>query len=320
MKEARRRHEARACRGVRRQPVSGQVGSVSSWDIWQAMKSKLSHSRSGTGEHQASDRQRGTKPSDAFPEIPLVWLGGLPIARLGRDDTAELILASAIARRGRGRPLIFSSANGEVISRCHRSRAERELLEEADLLSADGQPLVFASRFIRGNALPERVATTDLFHDVARRATLRGASFYLYGASEAVNAEACRRVQALYPNLNIVGRSHGYLTGPELEAQILAIRDCAPDILWLALGVPREQEFCRAWGPHLDTVGAIKTSGGLFDFLAGARKRAPARMQAAGLEWAFRMAQEPRRLWRRYAVTNPHAAYLLLTRSGPARS
>jgi N-acetylglucosaminyldiphosphoundecaprenol N-acetyl-beta-D-mannosaminyltransferase len=282
------------------------------------MTSKLAHVGSFVDEDHDFERQKRQAPPEAFPEVPRVRLGGLPIAKLDRDQTADLILASSLERRQPGRPMIFSSANGEVISRCRRDPAERALLAQADLLSADGQPLVFASRMISGGALPERVATTDLFHDVARRATIQGASFYLHGATEAVNAEACSRVQALYPNLKIVGRSHGYHTGVALERQISVICDLAPDILWVALGFPREQEFCRVWAQRLSTVGAIKTSGGLFDFLAGARKRAPSWMQTAGLEWAFRISQEPRRLWYRYLVTNPHAAYLLLTESGAA--
>jgi N-acetylglucosaminyldiphosphoundecaprenol N-acetyl-beta-D-mannosaminyltransferase len=258
----------------------------------------------------------GPRPADPFPTVPKCNLGGLPIAVLDREETAKLIVAAALERREK--PLILSSANGEVISRCHRDPELARLFAGADLLNADGQALVFASRLV-GQPLPERVATTDLFHDVARHAVRTGATFYLFGATEAVNAEAFRRAQARHPGLRIAGRSHGYLEGEELADKIDEIRAIAPDILWVALGVPREQEFCETWAAQLDTVGAIKTSGGLFDFLAGARRRAPDWVQRIGLEWAFRIAQEPRRLWWRYAVTNPHAAYLLLTRSGPSR-
>jgi N-acetylglucosaminyldiphosphoundecaprenol N-acetyl-beta-D-mannosaminyltransferase len=246
---------------------------------------------------------------------PKVRLGGLPIAILDRPATADLMLAAVRAKRPGSGPLIFSSANGEVISRCARDPEVARLFADADLLSADGQPLVLASRFLAGSALPERVATTDLFHDVAERAVQSGATFYLFGATEAVNREACRRAKEMHPGLRIVGSSHGYLAGKELEEQVARIRDIGPDILWVALGIPREQVFCQTWAARLDTVGAIKTCGGLFDFLAGARRRAPGWLQAIGGEWAYRLAQEPRRLARRYLETNPHAAFLLLTRS-----
>lgn len=255
--------------------------------------------------------------SPPFPEVARVRLGGVPVAVLDRAQTADLIVAAALSRRGQGRALVFSSANGEVISRYRRDPDFARLLARSDLISADGQPLVMASRFCRLR-LPERVATTDLFHDVAERAARAGATFYLFGATEAVNLEACRRVTRLHPGLRIVGRSHGYLAGAALERRVDEIGALAPDILWVALGVPREQIFCAAWAERLANVGLVKTSGGLFDFLAGATRRAPAWLQAIGCEWAFRIAQEPRRLWWRYAVTNPHAAYLLATRSGAA--
>lgn len=233
-------------------------------------------------------------------------LGGIDIAVLDCRQTAELIVRAALERQGRGRPLMLSSANGEVISRCRRDPELARAFAAADLVNADGQPLVFISRLCR-NRLPERVATTDLFHDVAREAIRKGATFYMFGGTEAVNQEACRRAAALYPGLSIVGRSHGYLTGEKLEATIEHIKDLAPDILWVALGVPLEQQFYQQWSHRLSTVGAIKTSGGLFDFLAGVRRRAPRWMQMIGIEWAYRMMQEPGRLWWRYAVTNPHA-------------
>jgi len=252
---------------------------------------------------------------DTFRDVPRMRLGNLPIAVLDRDQTADLMISAALNRWGGNRPLILSSANGEAISRCWTDPSIARLFARADLLSADGQSLVFASRFC-GLALPERVATTDLFHDVAHRAARAGATFYLFGATETVNREATRRAQILHPGLRIVGRCHGYLRGEALEKQISEIRALSPDILWVALGIPHEQAFCDLWASKLDSVGVIKTSGGLFDFLAGARRRAPKWVQAIGCEWAFRVVQEPRRLWWRYAVTNPHAAYLLLTQSG----
>ena len=99
----------------------------------------------------------------SFSQVPRVVLGGLPIAVLGRDETAKLIVNSGLARRRGDRPWIFTSANGEVISRVASNRAIAELFGEADLISADGQFLVFVSRWFCSNALPMRVCTTDLF-------------------------------------------------------------------------------------------------------------------------------------------------------------
>jgi exopolysaccharide biosynthesis WecB/TagA/CpsF family protein len=95
-----------------------------------------------------------------------------------------------------------------------------------------------------------------------------------------------------------------------------AINRAGPDILWVGMGIPGEQAFSLRQRERLTGVGIVKTSGGLFDFLSGKNSRAPAWMQAAGLEWLYRTALEPRRLLGRYLRSNPHAAYLLLTQSG----
>lgn len=252
--------------------------------------------------------------------VPRTRVGGLPIAVLDREQTADLMIELANAHESGERPAILTSANGEVISRCAASTRIAQLFQTADVISADGQPMVLVSRLLHrwfsiGAALPERVATTDLFHDVARHADASRISFYFLGATEEENRLAVQRVKRLYPELRIAGRSHGYLKGDALTKQLAEINTLGPDILWLAMGVPAEQEFCERHAAALTNVAVIKTSGGLFNFLSGTRKRAPAWMQNAGLEWVFRLSQEPRRLAWRYTVTNPHALFLLVTRS-----
>jgi exopolysaccharide biosynthesis WecB/TagA/CpsF family protein len=102
--------------------------------------------------------------------------------------------------------------------------------------------------------------------------------------------------------------------GEALRAKVAEINALAPDYLWVALGVPYEQAFVEEFTPDLSNVGVIKTSGGLFNFLSGSRARAPLWMQHAGLEWAWRIWLEPRRLFWRYLTTNPRALYLLLNK------
>jgi N-acetylglucosaminyldiphosphoundecaprenol N-acetyl-beta-D-mannosaminyltransferase len=250
--------------------------------------------------------------------VPVVQIGGLPIAVIDRANSAQLMIEVAINRRNSGLPpLIFSSANGQVLSLCARQSRIRDLFLATDLIHADGMPLVFASRLVHKIPLPERVCTTDLFHDVAKIAPQRGARMFLLGASKTVMDEAVERVQALYPDLAVVGRESGYLRRVGDEDRIVdAINAAQPDILWLGLGAPAEQEFSLRLRDRLRGVGLIKTSGGLFDYLSGKNARAPGWMQAAGLEWAFRTYLEPRRLAGRYLTTNPHALFLLLTRTG----
>jgi N-acetylglucosaminyldiphosphoundecaprenol N-acetyl-beta-D-mannosaminyltransferase len=248
--------------------------------------------------------------------IPLAQVGGLPIALIDRADSAELMIDAALRRRDSNLPpLIFSSANGQVLSMSARRSSVRDLFLATDLIHADGMPLVFVSRLFHKRPLPERVCTTDLFHDVARVAPSRGARMFLLGATKEVIDEATRRIRRLYPELEIAGHASGYLRRERDEERIIhRINAARPDILWLGLGVPAEQAFAVRNRSRL-RVGLIKTSGGLFDYIAGKSARAPIWMQRAGLEWAFRTYLEPRRLAGRYLATNPHALFLLLTRT-----
>lgn len=129
------------------------------------------------------------------------------------------------------RPYYFTSANGEVIACCRHDPRFTQLVTEVDLISADGQPLIFASRLFAHNPLPERVATTDLFDFVAAEAERRDISFYLFGASEDANRKTYERTRKAFPRLRILGRSNGYLTGAELDRKIAEIDFLGPDIL-----------------------------------------------------------------------------------------
>lgn len=254
---------------------------------------------------------------DPMNAVQTTTLGGMPIAVLGMAETAELMLAVAAGRPRPNLPLFLTSANGEVLSRFARDRDFARIMAQADLVSADGQPMVVASRFIGAHALPERVATTDLFHSVAEGAIRRNLTFYLFGSSEVENRRAVENVRRRHPGIRIVGHSHGYLDGEALRDKVREIDALRPDILWLALGVPREQRFVYEFSPLLIHVGMIKTSGGLFNFLSGSRRRAPRWMQRWSLEWLWRIKEEPSRLVWRYVTTNPHAMFLMIAHTRP---
>ena len=265
-------------------------------------------------------RERRVNPigRTATASVPRITLGGLRLAVLDLEQTANFMIDMVFPQRRVDRPLYLTSANGEVLARCSTEPLTDRLFRTADLINADGQPLVTVSRFKSPTPLPERVATTDLFHVVAAKARAAGLTFYMFGADEAENASAVANVRKKYPDLRIVGHSHGYLKGDALRAKVDEINALAPDYLWIALGVPYEQAFVEAFGARLSNVGVIKTSGGLFNFLSGSRARAPQWMQNVGLEWAWRIWLEPRRLLWRYLTTNPRALYLLFNKSGPS--
>src|SRR6188768_2218319 len=168
--------------------------------------------------------------------VPRITLGGLRLAVLDLEQTADFMIEMVFPQRRLTRPLYLTSANGEVLARCSTEPMTDRLFRSADLINADGQPLVTVSRFKSATPLPERVATTDLFHVVARKAQAAGLTFYMFGADEAENAAAV--VRKLYPDLKIIGRSHGFLQGDALRTKVDEINALAPDYLWLALGVP----------------------------------------------------------------------------------
>jgi exopolysaccharide biosynthesis WecB/TagA/CpsF family protein len=193
-------------------------------------------------------------------------------------------------------------------------------MDEADLIHADGQAIVFAANALTSSPIPERSATTDFLHDAAAMAEAHGLKFFLLGATEEINAACAKVLNESHPDLEIAGRRHGYFTRDDEISICEQINRSGADVLWVGLGVPLEYEFCARNRDNL-TAGWIVTCGGCFNFAAGAYQRAPQWMQGAGLEWLYRLWREPRRLFKRYAVTNPIAAFLLLTRTvkTPAR-
>ena len=194
-----------------------------------------------------------------------------------------------------------------------RDAAFRALLGQADVIHADGQAMVFVSRLTRA-PIPERSATTDFLHDAAKVAAQHGLRFFLLGATEEANAEAARRLVRAYPGLKIVGRRHGYFSRDEENEICDEINLAQPDVIWVGLSAPLEYEFSVRNKSRL-RAGWLVTCGGCYNYVTGAYKRAPRWMQACGLEWLFRLAHEPQRLFWRYAVSNPLAILMLLTRT-----
>ncbi|MDZ7926441.1 MAG: polysaccharide biosynthesis UDP-hexose transferase UppL [Agrobacterium sp.] len=244
---------------------------------------------------------------------PVVPLAALPITDATIEETAQdFILRADRGRVAGARPFYSTSANGQVIALCQQDKEFEALLRQADQIHADGMSLVIFSRQFCPRPLRERVATTDLVHAVARRAEESGARFYFLGGSEEVNRTAVEEMQKLYPRLVFAGRRNGYFKPGDEEAILADIVASQTDILWVGFGIPLEQRFVTRNLDRLSEIAVIKTCGGLFDFLAGKNSRAPQWMQDMGLEWLYRAMLEPRRLGKRYLLTNPIAIYSLL--------
>lgn len=248
-------------------------------------------------------------------KIPEVLIGGVKTACISRAGLQTLMVSDCLEARAVPRePKLVFSVNGNSIARVAMDADFRRSYESADLIHADGQPVVLASRLLTSNPIPERSATTDYFHDAAKAAARHGLKFYLLGATEKVNAACAAEMQKRYPGLKIVGRRNGYFSRDDEEAICEEINASGADVVWVGLGVPLEQAFAVRNKSRLK-AGWLVTCGGCFNFVTGDYARAPGWMQAAGFEWLYRVAREPRRLFWRYAVTNPRALYLILTRS-----
>ncbi len=269
--------------------------------------------------HDIADTRGGLPPigpfaaNDRFSEVVV---GGLRIARLSRAQLASLMVQDCLAvRRGEGdQARTIFAANGHAIALAATDAKFRKLFEEADLVHADGQAIIFASRLLTSTPIPERSPTTDLIHDAAAEAAEHGLKFFLFGATEEVNAKSAAVLAARYPGLQIVGRRHGYFSSDEEEEICREINRSGADVVWMGLSVPLEYEFAARNKDRLN-VGWIVTCGGCFNFVSGDYVRAPDWMQRAGLEWLHRLLREPRRLFWRYAITNPIALFMLFTRT-----
>jgi len=245
------------------------------------------------------------------PRFDHCRIAGIPIVTASRPVLAEAMVRDCRNRRDGGRPLLVFDANGHALSLRETDLTYRQALADADIVHADGGFLVTLSRWFTRHPIAERSCTTDLIHDLARKAAAHGLSFYLLGGSEKVNAECARRLVLLYPGLRIAGRRDGYFAVDEEPAVVAGINAARPDIVWIGLGKPREQVFAAHWRDHLQ-AGWLVTCGGCFNYIAGDYRRAPLWMRQANLEWLHRMITRPRHLLWRYLVTTPHALWLAL--------
>jgi exopolysaccharide biosynthesis WecB/TagA/CpsF family protein len=247
-----------------------------------------------------------------------VVIGGVDTACLSRQQMGRLMVGDCLAARsGRRTPKLVFAANGHALALAGTSARFRQVFQSADIVHADGAPVVFASRILTRAPIPERSATTDFLHDAAKMAEAHGLKFFLLGATEEINAACAATLERSYPDLKIAGRRHGYFSRHEERAICEQINASGADVLWVGLGVPLEYDFCTRNRDRLK-AGWIVTCGGCFNFAVGAYRRAPGWMQRAGLEWLHRLWCEPKRLFWRYTVTNPLALFLILTRTREA--
>lgn len=247
-------------------------------------------------------------PWDNYPEHMIL---GVPVRAMRMNDVvraAESVISGA-GGAAADRHMHIGVVNAAKVVNMRRDAALREAVLTSDLILADGIAVVWASRAL-GTPLPERVAGIDLMTRLLELADRRKLRVYLFGATEDVNAKVADEIARRWPGAVVAGRRNGYYAADEEEAIARQIGESRSDLLFVAMSPPKKEIFLARWGAVM-RVPVIHGVGGAFDVVAGKVKRAPAGWQKLGLEWLYRVVQEPRRMWRRYLTTNTAFAWML---------
>ena len=258
---------------------------------------------------EASD---STPPADSPPPqqrpggsvdenpLPVVRIRGVELHAITEAQCIEHILASIA--HGRGGTVV--TPNLDIIRRCTQDLQFATLVSEADLVVADGTPLIWASR-VAGTPLPQRVAGSDLIKSLSAAAAKAGRSIYLLGGDPGMAEKAGHVLKAASPALQVAGSycpPFGFEKDPaEMEYVASLLAAAKPDIVWVGLGSPKQENLINRLRDTLPAAWWLGV-GISFSFLAGEVRRAPRLLQKLGLEWAHRLVQEPKRLFRRYLV------------------
>jgi N-acetylglucosaminyldiphosphoundecaprenol N-acetyl-beta-D-mannosaminyltransferase len=235
-----------------------------------------------------------------------ITLLGCPVDNLSFDDTLRKIEDSIRKRK----PIRHCAINAAKIVKIQSDRRLREVVVSSDMISPDGQSIVWASRFLK-KPLPERVTGIDLMQKLLELAAKKGYKVFLLGAREEVICELKEKLKRELPNLNLVGWRNGYFTLDEEEGIVNHINEKKPDMLFVGMSSPKKEYWMNKYQSALKVPFCMGV-GGSFDVLVGRIKRAPQWMQKLGLEWFHRFLQEPTRMWKRYLITNSLFLFYLL--------
>jgi len=234
---------------------------------------------------------------------------GASIDNVTMDDAIERI-NSFITSDGSHQVV---TVNLDFLRLAHESNEFRGIINSSDMAVADGMPLIWASRMM-GAPLPERVTGVELVDRMCELAARKGYSIFLLGGASGVAAGAADVLQARYPGLRVAGIYSPPMGFGDDEDQKMVemIREAKPDMLFVAFGAPKQDNWIAAHQQELGVPVAVGI-GGVFNFLTGRTRRAPSWIQRTGMEWFYRVAQEPTRLWRRYFLMDmPIMALMLL--------
>lgn len=220
-------------------------------------------------------------------------------------EAVELSLAAIDERV----PIQVHQINVHNLLEARRNPELRSIYDAAELVGVDGKGIWFGAQLL-GEPFRGTITGVALMEHLIEAANTRGDAVYFLGATEAVVTLAVGRIKERYPDLRVAGLHHGYWTQADETALVESIRASKADILFVGMSTPIKERFLSRYYRALEIPVCVSV-GGSFDVFAGVTKRAPLWMQTVGLEWFFRLVQEPRRMWRRYLLGLPVYGALL---------
>jgi N-acetylglucosaminyldiphosphoundecaprenol N-acetyl-beta-D-mannosaminyltransferase len=263
----------------------------------------------GTWEGTASPRARQPGTDRQFPRVDFL---GMPFHRLTIAQTLEWMEARVRTRV----PSMVFCPNVALLVWARKDRELRGIYESCDLLPVDGMGIYYASKLTR-QRFPEACSGLLLMFELLKQADVKGYRIFLLGARANVLEQAVRNIRARYPGAVVAGCHHGFFTEKEASAVARQVSESGADFLFVAMSSPLKERFVSRYLREMNVPVALGV-GGAVDIIAGVRRLAPHWVRRAGMEWVFRLAQEPRRMWRRYLFTN-FLFGILVAREGLSR-
>jgi N-acetylglucosaminyldiphosphoundecaprenol N-acetyl-beta-D-mannosaminyltransferase len=239
-------------------------------------------------------------------KVSRIKICDIPVDVFTMKDTIALIDKAIVEKRAIHHVVI----NAAKVVNAQKDEALRESIVSCDIINADGQAIVWASRFL-GKPLPERVAGIDIMANLVKLAAEKKYRIFFLGAKEDVVKQVVEVYTKMYGKDIIAGYRNGYFTKEEEQDVAKQIADSGASILFVAMSSPKKEIFLNTYKNLIQTP-FIMGVGGSFDVVSGLVKRAPVWMQKWGLEWFYRVIQEPRRMWKRYLFGNSEFIYLVV--------
>jgi N-acetylglucosaminyldiphosphoundecaprenol N-acetyl-beta-D-mannosaminyltransferase len=243
-------------------------------------------------------------------EIEKVNVLGIGISVLDQDRAREFLFEAV--RTGQRGYVAVAGVHG--VTEAQRDPALRDIFNRALLATPDGMPMVWMGR-LQGERSIRRVYGPDLMLNLCQHSVACGFSHFLYGGVQGVAEELRRQMEMRFPGLKVVGTympPFRPLSDAEVSDLQQRVRAARPDFFWVGLSTPKQERFMAQYTSILPEAKIFIGIGAAFDLLTGRVRQAPCWMQSTGLEWFFRLTQEPKRLWKRYLVSNP----LFILRAG----